>query len=124
MVPPLTVLATFVSITIATIGIVNSFVLAKFNERSFKRRANLSTQISAVQRRLWKLPAELLQQSVRLLTAERKNTEILTTRTYKVLLGVPPLGLFLSSLFIAYFEKPSMVYFQGFQFDVNVFGLS
>lgn len=125
---PLGVLATFVSINIATIGIVNSFVLSRYNERASERRAILNAQLSYLQRRALELPRGLSEQSIALLKNEREQTKILTigspSRFLTGRLVLLPLAFFLSSFFIFYFMEFGGAIFQGkLQVDANIPGL-
>jgi hypothetical protein len=119
---PLGVLATFVSITIATIGIVNSFVLSRFNERSFERRARLHRQLEELQTRTLRLPEELFEQSAETLRNEIQKIRILTTKSVDLFLGIPPLAFFLPSFFVFYYIDYGSMIFTGMQADISTLG--
>jgi hypothetical protein len=121
---PLGVLATFISIIIATIGIVNSFVLSRYNERASRRKASFSNQLDWLRTRAPRLPENLFQQSVRILENELKGIRILTIRSFYVFLGIPPLACFLSSFFLFYsLDFGGIIYHGSLQVDTSMLGL-
>jgi len=125
MPPSVNVMATFVSITIATISIVNSLVLSRFNERKLEKRSILSQQISALgarleSRELQTTTYRLLQQSLQRLRSEHKKTRILRPKSYENFMGLPPFALFLLSFLISYSTQHGLIVYPSLQLDITV----
>ncbi|MCJ7422775.1 hypothetical protein MUP01_00695 [Candidatus Bathyarchaeota archaeon] len=128
MSPPLSVLATFVSITVATIGIINSLVLSKFNERKLEKRSLLSRYISKLEDRAT-LPTQatkhsLMEKSIKILKSKREKTRILNPRSYENFIGLLPFALFLTSFLVSYVVENGLITYSGFRIDANLLDLT
>jgi hypothetical protein len=112
---PLSLIGTFLGLTLATVGITNSFVLSRYNERKLEKRAILRRCAGFAQRRLENARGETneyLEKAIEVWNREINDTEPLRAGNWKAYISLLPFSLFLISFISIYLIDNFTSFFQ------------